>query len=145
MINIREIEYSDLEKGFLLVLNNLLPPNIDNKTAQNILEQIKSNPSHKIFVAEDIDSHTIVGTITLLIEPKFIDRGRIVGYIEDVSVKKGYEGIGIGKQLVQNAVDYAKNVRNCNKILLYCSKNNKPFYEKLGFKESADTVVMYIT
>lgn len=145
MINIREIEYSDIEKGILLVLNNILPPNIDIKTAQNILEQIKSNPSHKIFVAEDTDSNLIVGTITLLIEPKFIDKGRIVGYIEDVPVKKGYGGIGVGKQIVQNAVDYAKNVRNCDRILLYCSENNKPFYEKLGFKESADTVVMYMT
>ena len=41
----------------------------------------------------------IAGTTTLLIEPKFIDKGMRVGYIEDVSVRKGYEGSGIGSNL----------------------------------------------
>ena len=57
-----------------------------------------------------------------------------VGYIEDVSVKKGYEGLGIGFKLVNYASDYAISKEGCKKILLYCSEKNKLFYEKLGFK-----------
>ena len=89
MVTIREIEYEDIDKGFLDVLENLVPPDIDNKEhAKNILQKIKMNSLHKIFVAEDDSNGKIVGTSTLLIEPKFINKGMQVGYIEDVPIRK---------------------------------------------------------
>lgn len=142
MIVIHEIEYEDIDKGFLQVLDNLLPTNIDDNHAKKILEKIKSNPLHKIFVAEDTESHKIVGTVTLLLEPKFIDKGMVVGYVEDVAVKKGYEGLGIGKQVIKNVINYAKTIKQCSKIILYCSEKTKEFYEKSGFELSEDTLVM---
>jgi glucosamine-phosphate N-acetyltransferase len=143
LVIIREIEYDDLDKGFLEVLENLLSPNLDNTSAKNILrKKIISNPLHKIFVAHDELNNKIVGTITLFIEPKFINKGMRVGYIEDVSVKKGYEGLGIGFKLVNYATNYAISKEQCKKILLYCSEKNMLFYEKLGFKLANDTFVM---
>jgi glucosamine-phosphate N-acetyltransferase len=143
LVIIREIEYDDLDKGFLEVLENLLSPNLDNTSAKNILrKKIISNPLHKIFVAHDELNNKIVGTITLFIEPKFINKGMQVGYIEDVSVKKGYEGLGIGFKLVNYATNYAISKEQCKKILLYCSQKNMLFYEKLGFKLANDTFVM---
>ena len=97
MVTIREIENEDIDRGFLEVLDNLLSPDIDNKTAKNILKEIKSNPLHKTFIAKDDITDKIVGTTTLLVEPKFINKGMIVGYIEDVSINKDYEGLGIGR------------------------------------------------
>src|SRR5215210_3749792 len=143
MIDIREIEYDDIDKGrFLEVLESLLPSHIDNKTAKNILKKIKSNPFHKIFVAKEITNDKIVGTTTLLVEPKFINKGMQVGYIEDVAVRKGYEGLGIGFKLVNYATNYAISNEGCKKILLYCSEKNRPFYEKLGYKSANNTFVM---
>jgi glucosamine-phosphate N-acetyltransferase len=143
LVIIREIEYDDLDKGFLEVLENLLSPNLDNTSAKNILrKKIISNPLHKIFVAHDELNNKIVGTITLFIEPKFINKGMQVGYIEDVCVKKGYEGLGIGFKLVNYATNYAISKEQCKKILLYCSQKNMLFYEKLGFKLANDTFVM---
>jgi glucosamine-phosphate N-acetyltransferase len=142
LVIIREIEYDDINKGFLEVLENLLPPEIDNTNAKNILRKIVSNPLHKIFVAYDMKNNKIIGTITIFIEPKFINKGMQVGYIEDVSVKKGYEGLGIGFKLVNYATDYAVSKEGCKKILLYCSEKNKLFYEKLGFKLANDSFVM---
>ena len=142
MILIREIEYDDIDKGFLQVLKNLLSPEIHSENAKNILKKIKTNPLHKIFVAQNDTNGKIVGTTTLLIELKFINKGMKVGYIEDVSVKKGYEGQGIGFKLVNYATNYAISNQGCKKILLYCSEKNKPFYEKLGYKLSNDTFVM---
>jgi glucosamine-phosphate N-acetyltransferase len=142
MITIHEIEYNDIDNGFLEVLENLLLPEIDNNNAKNILKKIKSNPLHKIFVAKDYNNDKIVGTITLFIEPKFINKGMQVGYIEDVSVRKGYEGLGIGFKLVDYATNYAVSKEGCEKILLYCSGKNISFYEKLGFKLAIDTSVM---
>jgi len=142
LLIIREIEYNDIDKGFLEVLENLLSPNIDNTNAKNILRKIISNPLHKIFVAYNKENNRIVGTTTLFIEPKFINKGMQVGYIEDVSVRKGYEGLGIGFKLVNYATSYAVSKEGCKKILLYCSGKNMLFYKKLGFKLANDTFVM---
>jgi glucosamine-phosphate N-acetyltransferase len=100
------------------------------------------NSLHKIFVAEDDSDSKVVGTITLLIEPKFINKGMQVGYIEDVSVRKEYEGLGIGSKLVTYATTYAISIEGCRKVLLYCSEKTKPFYEKLGYQLVEDTFVM---
>ena len=143
MVSIREIKYEDIDKGFLAVLENLVPPGIDNNEyAKNILQKIKMNSLHKIFVAEDDSNGNVVGTITLLIEPKFINKGMQVGYIEDVSVRKEYEGLGIGSKLVTYATNYAISREGCRKVLLYCSEKTKPFYEKLGYQLAKDTFVM---
>ncbi|MDQ3903149.1 MAG: GNAT family N-acetyltransferase [Thermoproteota archaeon] len=163
MVIIRPIEFEDIEKrGFLEVLENLVPVGLDRIRAKQILQEIKSNPLHKIFVAqeeegmeqqeeqpqtqaqEDIDKKKtiVVGTTTLLVEPKFIHKGTRVGYIEDVSVRRGYDGLGIGSQLITYATQDAISVEGCGKILLYCSKNTMPFYEKLGYKLVDDTFLM---
>ena len=143
MVSIHEIKYEDIDKGFLDVLENLVPPGIDNNEyAKNILQKIKMNSLHKIFVAEDDSNGKVVGTITLLIEPKFINKGMQVGYIEDVSVRKEYEGLGIGSKLVTYATTYAISREGCRKVLLYCSEKTKPFYEKLGYQLVEDTFVM---
>ena len=143
MVIIREIKDGDIDKGFLDALNNLLPPDINDKGyAKNILQKIKSNSLHKIFVAEDNTSGKIAGTTTLLIEPKFINKGMKVGYIEDVAVSKGYEGLGIGSKLVTYATNQAILSHDCKKVLLYCSVETRTFYEKLGYRIAEDTVVM---
>ena len=139
------MEFEDIEKGFLEVLENLVPADIDKKLARQILQKIKSNPLHKIFVAEEQeqqDCKKIVGITTLFVEPKFINKGMRVGYIEDVSVRKGHEGLGIGSKLVTYATKHGISVERCEKILLYCSEKNRPLYDKLGYKLAADTFVM---
>jgi glucosamine-phosphate N-acetyltransferase len=143
LVFIREIEDRDIDKGFLDVLNNLIPPDIkDKEYAKSILLKIKSNSLHKIFVAEDDTSGKIAGTTTLLVEPKFINKGMKVGYIEDVAVSKDYEELGIGSKLVIYATDYAISRQSCKKVLLYCSKETKPLYEKLGYRSAEGTVIM---
>ena len=63
----------------------------------DILRKIKQNPDHIIHVA--VDNNKIVGSTTLFIEQKFIHDGGLVGHIEDVVVRKDYEGRGIGMKL----------------------------------------------
>jgi glucosamine-phosphate N-acetyltransferase len=166
LVIIRPIEFEDIEdRGFLEVLENLVPADIDRIQAKRILQQIKLNPLHKIFVAQEEEQEEeqqqehqqddvhqdekkkrkkvkVVGTTTLLVEPKFINKGMRVGYIEDVSVRKGYDGLGIGSQLITYATNDAISVEGCGKILLYCSKNTMPFYEKLGYKLVDDAFLM---
>ena len=147
MITIRLINLKDIDSGFLDILDNLVSAEMDKEKAKEILQNISSNPRHKIFVAEDFiedknSTNIIVGTSTLLIEQKFIGKGMKIGYIEDVSVKKGYERQGIGRKLVSHVTDYAIHKEYCTKVLLYCSSHNMPFYEKIGYKLLNDTLVM---
>jgi glucosamine-phosphate N-acetyltransferase len=141
---IREIEENDVEReigGILEVLENLAPVGkLDRTTAHNIFRQIKSNPLHKIFVAIEEDEGKrgsnnqswVIGTTTLLVEPKFIFGGARFGHIEDVAVRKGYERVGIGSKLVGHATESAAKM-GCMKTVLYCSDDRMYFYKKLGY------------
>ena len=131
-IIIREIEEDDLKNGFLETLDFLRNTgDLDKNKANEILKKIKQNPDHIIYVA--IDNKKIVGSTTLLIEQKFIHDGGLVGHIEDVVVRKDYEGKGIGIKLVTSLLERAKE-KNCYKTILDCNDDVKQFYERIGFR-----------
>ena len=110
-IIIREIEENDLENGFLESLDFLRKAsNIDRDVAREVLKKINHDPNHIIHVA--IDDNKIVGSTTLLIEQKFIHEGGLVGHIEDVVVRKDYEGKGVGMKLIRSLLACAKE-KNC--------------------------------
>ena len=135
-IEIREIEEDDLERGFLETLDFLRnASSLDKTKAKEILKKIKQNSNHIIHVA--IDGKKIVGTTTLFIEQKFIHDGGLVGHIEDVVVRKDYEGKGIGIKLVISLLERAKE-KNCYKTILDCKDDVKQFYERIGFKRESN-------
>ena len=137
-ITIRKLQKDDLWNGFLLTLDSLRQAsNIDKKTAEKIFDKINSNPDHIVVVA--VIEGKIVGSITLLIETKFIHNGGKVGHIEDVVVDKEYQRKGIGEKIVVYLLRYAKD-QGCYKTILDCVDDVKPFYEKLGFKHNANTL-----
>ena len=135
-IEIREIGEDCIEKGFLETLDFLRNASgLDKNKTKEILKKIKQNPDHVIHVA--IDDKKIVGSTTLFIEQKFIHDGGLVGHIEDVVVRKDYEGQGIGMKLVISLLDVAKQ-RKCYKTILNCEDNLRQFYEKIGFKKATN-------
>ena len=135
-IEIREIEENDLEKGFLESLDFLRKASdIDKNKAKEILKKIKQSPNHIIHVA--VDGNKIIGSTTLFIEQKFIHDGGLVGHIEDVVVRKDYEGKGIGIKLVMSMLERAKE-KNCYKTILDCKDDVKQFYERIGFKHESN-------
>ena len=135
-IIIREIEENDLEKGFLESLDFLRKASdIDKNKAKEILRKIKQSPNHIIHVA--VDGNKIIGSTTLFIEQKFIRDGGLVGHIEDVVVRKDYEGKGIGIKLVMSMLERAKE-KNCYKTILDCKDDVKQFYERIGFKHESN-------
>ena len=135
-IEIREIEEGDIEKEFLDTLDFLRKASdYEKNNPYEILKKIKQNPNHIIHVA--VDDNKIIGSPTLFIEQKFIHDGGLVGHIEDVVVRKSYEGQGIGMKLVISLLDVAKQ-RKCYKTILNCEDSLKPFYEKIGFKKATN-------
>jgi glucosamine-phosphate N-acetyltransferase len=141
---IREIEETEIESGGLVeVLGNLAPVGgLTKPAAMAILKEIKSNPLHRIYVAvvnESIDRGMVIGTTTLLVEPKFIFGGGRVGHIEDVAVRAGYQRRGIGSKLVKYATEQAE-LMGCVRTVLDCSDENIPFYEKIGYSYHGNTM-----
>ena len=133
---IRKIIESDLENNFLESLDNLKKASdLDLDIAKEILRKILDDENHIIHVAEM--DRMIVGSTTLLIEQKFIHKGGLVGHIEDVVVKKEFQGQDIGMKLVKSLLDVAKQ-KNCYKTILNCKDNLKPYYAKMGFKPATN-------
>jgi glucosamine-phosphate N-acetyltransferase len=132
-ILVRELGKADLDNGFFESLSNLSDVSrIDQGEALQLLNLIRSNPYHEIFVAV-LGDGSVVGSITILIEKKFIHSCGRVGHIEDVVTRKGYEGRGIGSALVKRALEFAAT-HNCYKVILDCSEGNVAFYENSGFR-----------
>jgi len=135
-LKIRELQKKDLQNGFLTTLDSLKQTsNMDKNRAEEVFETINSNPNHIIAIAE-LDGK-VVGSTTLLIEPKFIHDGGLVGHIEDVVVEKNFQGQKIGNEIVKFLLEVAKN-RGCYKTILNCTEDVKEFYEKMGFKHTAN-------
>ena len=86
-ISINELNFDDDSYQYMELLKQLTyidPSIITNEMFEKQLSIIKNNPFHKIIVAK-IDGK-IVGSTTVLIEPKFIHNLSSVGHIEDVVV-----------------------------------------------------------
>lgn len=137
-VTIRKLEEKDLFRGFLTSLDSLKKASdLNENKAKDVFNKIKSNPNHIVFVV--ILDDKVVGSTTLLIEPKFIHQGGKVGHIEDVVIAKEVQGSGIGEKLINFILDYAKK-NDCYKTILDCSDDVKPFYEKIGFKKHSNSM-----
>jgi len=101
--------------------------------AGEIFRQIESYPNYHIYVAEQ--NGVILGTFALAIMDNLAHLGAKSGLIEDVVVDEKHRGGGIGKEMMQYAMDICKQ-NFCYKVCL--SSNLKRdsahrFYESLGF------------
>lgn len=132
-IQVKELEDDHLINSFFDTLSNLTEIGIDvyNKEfSRKIFEKIKKADNIKIFVA--IKDSDIVGSITAIIEQKFVHNGGKICHIEDVVTRKGFEKLGIGSVLVEKVLELAIQEK-CYKVILNCSEYNSKFYENLGF------------
>ena len=141
-ILIRKIKERDFENGFFETLSNLTTVGdiySNDELKKEIIRRVLENQNHTIIVAEDLESSKIIGTATLLIEQKFIHNGGRVGHIEDVATRKGFEGRGVGREMIHKLTEIS-NEHGCYKIILDCDPNVVKFYEKLGFVKKAITM-----
>lgn len=136
-VTVRELRREDIKNGFLQTLDSLRQNSskINQEKACAVFDKIDSNPDCVIAVA--IIDGAVVGAATLLVESKFIHDGGIAGHIEDVVVRADLQGNKIGKKIMEYLVSVAKS-RGCYKIVLDCTDDVKPFYERLGFRRASN-------
>ncbi len=87
-----------------------------------------------------IKPNVIIGTGTIIIEPKIIHGGRYVGHIEDVVIHPLYRNKKIASGIINKLITYGTN---CYKIILDCDESLKSFYEKNGFNHKNIQMSMY--
>jgi glucosamine-phosphate N-acetyltransferase len=85
----------------------------------------------------------IIGSGTIIFEPKIIRSGKYVGHIEDIVVDKSFRSLGISKKIIDKLIFFANN-KNCYKIILDCKANLCDFYEKNGFEKHGVQMSKYL-
>ncbi|OYW11587.1 MAG: GNAT family N-acetyltransferase [Planctomycetales bacterium 12-60-4] len=128
-LTIRPMYATDLRRGFLVALASLKPCELTDEQA---IAVFRRRMRQKIMTYVAMLDDRVVGTASLIIEPKFINTGGIVGHIEDVAVHQAYQHHGVGGKLVRHILEVCR-VQGCYKVILDCADDVIPFYEKLGF------------
>ena len=85
------------------------------QTALGVFENMSSNPNNSVYVAE-VDGQ-ISGTFELVIMDNLANGGMPSGVVEDVAVRQKLQGQGIGKTLMQFAMEECKR-HHCYKMTL---------------------------
>lgn len=140
---LREAEAADLPH----ILDLYKQPGMDDKTlsvsqAALVYEKMKSYPDYRIYVV--LAERAIIGTFALLIAPSLTSENQSLGVVEDVMVSPSAQGKGVGKFMMQCALQVADK-KGCSKLIL--SSNIKreaahAFYLALGFVELGASFLM---
>ena len=129
---------------YLVLLSELTLTNfIETEIFLNNIERI--NEMGTIMVAIRYDAFNnleIIGSGTIIIEPKIIREGKSVGHIEDIVVAKHMRGKGICSNIIEILKEFAKK-NNCYKIILNCSNNVKKVYKKNGLEAKGISMAEY--
>ena len=131
-IKLRPLEIGDYEKGFFDVLAQLT--SVAGTTKEKFIERFKKNeknPNVKVLVGEK--DGRIVCTGSLLVEEKYIHGCGNYGHIEDIAVDHSIRKTGMGKHIIHTLIDEARKA-GCFFLILQCSDENVPFYEKCGLE-----------
>jgi glucosamine-phosphate N-acetyltransferase len=134
-MNLRKLELKDFERGYLHLLSYLT--HVGEVSQEGYITRFqeiqKLYPYLQIWVLEEPEKKKIIGSATLLLEPKFIHSCSKVGHIEDVVIDSRYQGKGLGKVIVEKLKEICRE-EGCYKVILDCSEKNRTFYEKCGFE-----------
>lgn len=97
-------------------------------------EQIERDSNHELIVAEI--KGAVVGTLHLMFLPSISFQGGVRAQIESVRVDKPYQGKGIGSDMMQWALERAKeHGAHIVQLTTHQSRADaQRFYERLGFK-----------
>ena len=141
-MEIRKVTLNDIDSVFEL-LNQLYKNKIRYEIFSEIYKsKLEDNNSYYIVAVED---DKIVGVLISEIQVK-IHRAKKQCFVDDLIVDENYRNRGIGRQLLQNAVDYAKD-QDCEVIELTSYRDNvnaHRFYENNGFKKHSYKFKQYL-
>ncbi|MCL2018560.1 MAG: GNAT family N-acetyltransferase [Oscillospiraceae bacterium] len=130
---IRKAETSDIPQ-ILDLYAELQPLDtlIEESMARSVFEQ--ANKCGVTYFVADIDGR-IAGTCYIAIIPNITRQCSPIGFIENVVTSGDYRRLGIGRKLMDSAVEFAREC-DCYKVTLQSGIKREEahkFYESVGF------------
>ena len=104
---------------------------------QSIWNGIQENPNHKYFGL--FVENRLISSCVLNLIPNLTRGCRPYGVIENVVTHSGFRRQGLGKALLQHALNYAWQ-QGCYKVMLLTGRKDEgtyAFYESIGFDRQA--------
>ena len=111
---------------------------------QKVIAEMAALPGHELLVAEE--DGTVVGTMVLLIVPNLSHGALPWATVENVVVDNEYRRRGIGRILMDYAIDRACQA-GCYKIQLLSNKKRleaHQFYQEMGYEISGYGFRLYL-
>ena len=143
MIEIRQADKKDLP-ALIALYEQLEDMGANSATGQftpedvqlsgKMLARLADYPDYGVYVAQTGDK--IVGTMALLIMDS-VPNGIPSGILENLVVERGWRREGIGRQLLQFAIDLCR-AKGCYKLSLSSRLENEDahrFYESVGLRK----------
>ena len=147
LIDINTYNYDMLNKiksQYISLLMYLTQTN--DMTTEIFIEQIKKiNSCGEIIVAVSgdlADDFVIVGSGTVIIEPKIIHGTCSVAHIEDIVTHPNFRGKSIATNIITRLKDYARH-ESCYKVILNCEDEYVKMYENSGFIKKGNEMSYY--
>lgn len=136
MVEIKELSYKDVTDDLLDILYDAFKHNKISLTTAKL--RFKRRQASNIFIFGIFEEEQLIGTASVLLELKlFRDDKSYVAHIEDVAIHKDYRGFGYGKKLIYHIIEFCK-LKDCYKVVLFCSNDNTKFYKKCGFRHTSN-------
>ena len=134
-MELRELNEKDLES--LIKLYEQLDGANGDFTAEDAREiwrqEIEGNKKIKYFGA--VENGKVISTCYCLIIPNLTRLGSSIAFVENVVTDKEYRGQGLGRKVMEMAIEFARE-NNCYKVILQSASFRKEahqFYKNLGF------------
>lgn len=130
-----ELNLQDIDQNYLDILNELSDTSdITVEGARKTYIKQIANKQKSFCLKKD---GVIIGIVSTLIDYKIAHKKPAI-HIEDVAIRKDFQGKGCGKFLI----DQIKTLYDgfAYKIILDCSQKNVAFYKKCGFIQTCFTM-----
>lgn len=136
---VREAVKDDLKS--IIRLNKYLNPDdsyLDETSLIHTWEKIMRNRDFFKYFVLELDCR-VVSACTITINPNLTRSCRPFAVVENVITEPEYRGMGYGKKLMKEVIEFAKK-SNCYKIMLLSSYDRTDahaFYSSLGFNSKS--------
>jgi GNAT superfamily N-acetyltransferase len=137
-MEVKILKEGDLDR-LLLLYEHLHSDNMlaSRQSLQLVWQQICRQEDTFIYFGLQ-DKEELVSSCCLTIVPNLTRRGRSLALIENVVTHAAYRNQGLGKRIMEHALNYAREMQ-CYKVMLLSNAGRKAahrLYESLGFDTS---------
>ena len=132
MLTIRPAVLTDSDALFSLASAFATSFSVERPAFESSLDALLQSPD--AFIAVAVDGVRVVGYVLGFDHRTFFANGR-VSWVEEIMVSEDVRCRGMGRQLMDSFEQWAK--RRESKLIALATRRAAPFYNSLGYEESA--------